>query len=296
MTNKIAQQNQERPIDILRRQIEQASQHFVALAKTKDEADRSRLVAEIIQVCKANPKLLLADRGSLFLAIGEAVAQGMSLNPLLGEAWLIPRNRRVKIGEKWESVLMVDFQPGYKGLVKLAYRSNVVDRIYTNVVYQGEKYIERGGLRPDIEHEIDHTKRTGKQENVLIAYAMADIRGGSHPPFESLGRHELMRIAESSGDPRKKEWSDVWTEHFVPMARKSAMIRLAKWLPRSDDLRQFHVAVERESMREAGKMPERMDELDGIRLPSADGSRLEELIHALPSTDEQDGEETQGEP
>ena len=52
------------------------------------------------------------------MALGNIAALGMSASPLLGEAWLIPRKG------------ICHFQVGYKGLVKLAHRSNLIDSIY----------------------------------------------------------------------------------------------------------------------------------------------------------------------
>jgi recombination protein RecT len=269
---------QPHPLDVLKRDIGSNIRFYGTLMKAGDE-ERARFIAEIIQAAKANPKIINAERGSLLLALGEAAAMGLSVNPSLGEAYLIPRNRSYKDkNDKWQKVLEVNFQPGYKGLVKLAYRSNLIDRIYTNVVYAGERYVETGGLEPNIVHEIDHDKRTGDAKDIVAAYAVVKLKGSTEPLFETLGKGALVRIAESSGDPRKKEWSDVWKDHFEPMARKSALIRLCKLLPRNDELRSLHMVVERDSMREVGKEPERLDALNGIRLPSADGSGLDALM------------------
>jgi len=177
----------------------------------------------------SNP-LLEATPASFRSAVREAAGFGYSLNPRLGEAYLIPRSG------------VVEMQSGYKGLNKLAWRSGILSSLHAECVYKGEPYKRFGGTeRPRIEHEPDDTgiKRTNKWPDILCAYATAFVGDSKHAIFQVAPRWRLS-LARGSGT------TDAWKGHPDAMCRKTALIMLASEMPRHDKLRDFHLAVERE--------------------------------------------------
>jgi phage RecT family recombinase len=212
------------------------------------EANESEIVrflteAEHVVTTSKNDKLLHADRRSLLVALGEAAAARLSINPTMGEAYLIPRKGKVA------------FQPGYKGLVRLAYRSGEIDSIHVDVAYEGERYVRTGGTAPGIEHTPDDSFRTGEFENIIGAYAVVWLKGSSRPLFRAITKATLTGAAEASGDPRDKKYSDVWRSHPEAMCFKTALIRVANMLPRSDKFRDFHLVSQRATLREVNVEP-----------------------------------------
>lgn len=267
------QQRQLSPIEVLTSNIDRAIKFFGAMMKA-DQAERSRFKAEVVQAVHANPKLLDVDRGSLMFAIGEAASAGLSVNPNLGEAWLIPRTRSFKVGDNWEKIYEANFQPGVRGVLKLAYRSNLIDSIFYDVAYDGEVYARTGGTSPGIEHEPDDEYRTGRHEDIIGAYAVVWLKGSSRPIFASLSRAQLITSAGRSGNPKKpKEWSNVWSDHFEEMAKKTVLIRVCKLLPRSDDLRPLLTVSQRDLVRDAGNEPPRLSALQGMEFEAAPQQR-----------------------
>lgn len=271
--------NQQPELARLKKDLAANGKLFTALLKATDQ-ELARFMAEAFQAIQANPKLLACNRGSLMMAIGEAASMGLSINPNLGEAWIIPRSGKA------------NFQIGYKGLLKLADRSNRIDWRSAEVVYRGEHYIRRGGTDPMIEHIPDDVDglRTGRAEDIVAAYAVVMLKGSTRPLFRAVSAAELQRTARSSGDPRNDDPSDVWIKFPEAMARKTALIRIASMLPHDDKLRAIHVAAEREGMREAGKAPPPLPGLEQLQA-SADHSS-DDLESMLADGDDRVDEES----
>lgn len=278
--NAPARPQQEHPLVRLKKDVASHGRTFAALLKA-DDKELHRYMAEVYQATAANPKLLEAHRGSLLQAIGEGAAMGLSINPNLGEAYLIPRSRNVGDRDNPKWVQWVYFQRGYKGLIKLAYRSGLIESIYADVVYRGEHYVRRGGTDPMIDHIPDDVdgKRTGDYEDIVAAYAVVWIKGSAKPLFRAVSRAELDKARSMSGngskskkrkvDNDKPNVSDTWVSHPEAMCRKTALIRISSVLPRHDALREFHMAAERDNMIEVGREVPNLPELEKLR-PLAD--------------------------
>jgi recombination protein RecT len=233
---------------ILRRDIHQQGKLFGTLLAT-DERGVAKFMASAFHAIRSNPKLLEAHRGSLLLALGEAAVFGLDVNPAMGECWLIPR------WDKNAGAKIVNFQLGYKGLMKLARRAGDV-RFHVDVVRKGDLFKQRGGTDPGIDHEpcFGHEPPNyDSDDSIVAAYAVAWEEGSKEPQFVVVRRAKLLQSRSRSGDPRNPDqWSDVWDDHFEAMCRKVAIARLSKLLTRADDLKH---AVNREEMRDAGKDP-----------------------------------------
>jgi phage RecT family recombinase len=223
---------------------------YKALMRGRKE-DTGRYLAEVKEVIAANPALLEAHRGSLHQGIATAASQGLSIVPVLGEAYLIPRRRNIGTYDRPVWADWVNFQIGYKGLVKLIHRSDVVDSLFTEVVYRGEDYVYRGGTDPKIEHTPNDEHRTRNWEDIVSAYAVIYIKGSSRPTFVVVSRQELEDVRDSTGT-KYKDCSDVWRDHPEAQSKKTALIRLAKLTPRGDKLRDFHMVAGAESALEGG--------------------------------------------
>ncbi len=221
------------------------------------ESELLRFLAEAEHVVSTSDKLMRANRQSLLIAIGEAAAARLSINPAMGESYLIPRRGQVC------------HQVGYKGLVRLMHRSGMIDSLHVDVVYKGEEYSRTGGTNPGIEHAPDDSKRTNKLEDIVGAYAVWWLVGSTRPIFRAITKATIIEAAEASGDPRNNNYSDVWRSHPEAMAWKTAISRGANQLPRSDRFRAFHLASSRAVLQDAGVTPEVTAGLEAIKPTAA---------------------------
>jgi phage RecT family recombinase len=224
------------------REIEADKEVLAGLLKARpDSPEFGQFVNEVqLAINKAYKKngdnpLLVASAASFRSSLREAAGFGYSLNPRMGECFLIPRS-----GE-------VELQHGYKGLNKLAWRSGILSALHSACVYKGEPYKHIGGTdNPRVEHEPDDLgdKRTNKWDDILCAYASAKVLGGTSSIYQVAVKWRL-RLARGNGT------TDAWKLHPDAMCRKTALLMLANEMPRSDKLREFHLAVAGELEREA---------------------------------------------
>lgn len=268
---------------VLKRDIHLDSNLFRALF-AGDETRANRFMAEAFAAIRRNPDLVKADRRSLILALGEAAVLDLSVDPVLGECWLIPRY------DKNFGCQVVNFQTGARGLIKLMHRGSApIDWIVARVVRRGEHFREIAGSDPKVEHEIPLDADVDESDAGIIgAYCAVMLRGSTRAITRVVRRSKLEEAAEKSGKPGTKEWSTIWKQHFEEMAIKTAIRRVAKHVPGADDAR---VALWREDERESGRQPPVFDQLRavaGAALPSAprqDGNSLDALVERKQQAD-----------
>lgn len=226
------------------------------LERMRDELEKALAkridVDQFIRVCATEfntggARMREADPLSFIAACVEAAQLGLSPNGALGECYLIPRKKNEKVNGEWRSRTIVSCQLGYPGLVKLARRGGDVLDVSAEVVHANDEFSVRLGTARGIEHTPWYCLGHADPGEIIAAYATAEIRGAAKPAFRVLARAELEDAARRSGNPKSDDWSDVWTEHFAAMARKTAVTRLCKLLPIPDAARE---AVNRDERRE----------------------------------------------
>jgi recombination protein RecT len=177
------------------------------------------------------PKLQECDPLSVANAMIQASELGLDLTPSLGEAYLIPRwNSKARVSE-------CTFQPGYRGLVKLARQSGDVLDIQADTVCDADEFRHGRNPRPYLIHEPAMSSRG----QVVAVYAVAYLRSGidSHAVMTV---EEIEAIRKRSASSGNGPWVTDWSE----MAKKTAVRRLVKMLPQSTQLQRAIEADEAE--------------------------------------------------
>ena len=178
----------------------------------------------LLTAANTNRDLFDCDPNS-FLAAGVAAAQlGLEPNDARGLAYLIPwkqGNRKI-----------VNFIIGYKGLMDLARRSGMVSTIQAFPVFKGDAFTYSLGLEPTLRH-VPHGGPEDP-EDLEFVYAIAKVNG--EPQFVVLTRAQVDATMASSPGARTKK--SPWTTHYVQMAMKTAIRRLATWLPQTVEMAQ----------------------------------------------------------
>lgn len=195
-----------------------------------------RLARVAITAISSNPRLLECTRESLALALIEAGQLGLEPHGVMGQAYLVPyHNGRLK---RYEA----QFQIGYRGLIELARRSGDVTKIEARVVREGDEFLYEYGLQPKLVHRPDPTS----QGEMTHVYAIAWLKD-AEPIFEVMTREEVERIRRRS----KAAGSGPWVTDYEAMARKTAVKRLAKYLPLSPEA---EAAIEADNRRDVGQI------------------------------------------
>lgn len=214
--------------------------------------DRLLKVAQI--AATTTPALAKCDVPSLVGAIGQCAQMGLEPNTVLGHAYLVPFNTKRKDAngqERWVNSVQVII--GYKGLIDLARRSGQIVSIAAHEVCENDHFELVYGL----DEKLNHTPAMGERGEVVGFYAVAKLKDGGYS-FEFMSVHQVREI-QAAADAKNKFPSKVWQQHFIEMGRKTAIRRLAKYLPLSVE---FQTAVALDNQADGGK-DQRLDTIDG---------------------------------
>ncbi len=217
---------------------EKESKQLVFAAQKQFEASNeykmnfNREAGFAIQLLVNNPTLLKCDADSVKFAVANVALTGITLNPALKYAYLIPRKSK----EGMKCVLDIS----YMGMIKILTDAGAVKNVDAGVLYQNDKYDFRRGNDPYFKHVPALSNRGAK----VGAYAIAFLRDGGFQ-FEILGCEEIEKIRATSEsykneDGRKFSPWETWEDE---MWKKSALKRLFKLLPKTNFSEQLIAAI-----------------------------------------------------
>lgn len=209
-----------KPIETVRAALEKMKPQFAAVLPKHVTPERLCRVA--LTAIQQTPKLLECDKTSLYGAIMRAAQLGLEPDGILGQAYLIPYAGKVQ------------FIPGYRGLIDLARRSGEVSNIIAKEVCEHDTFTV--DWASDI--PFHHTpKLDGDRGKITHFWALARFKdGGFH--WDYLTAQEVLTIRDqSSGWQSAKKYNKTaespWEKHYVEMGKKTAIRRIAKYLPMS---------------------------------------------------------------
>jgi recombination protein RecT len=180
--------------------------------------DPDRFLRLAVTTVRTTPGLQRCEPMSLLGAVMQAAQLGLEIDAR-GLAFLVPYRNECQ------------FQLGYQGMLELARRDGRVTSAYAYAVYEGDQFHYELGLNPTLSHvpsgdEPDDAK-------LRFAYAVAHLRD-AEPIFVVLSRGQIDRYRKRS--PAANAKSGPWVTDFESMCLKTAVRRLARWLPQSPDL------------------------------------------------------------
>jgi recombination protein RecT len=187
-----------------------------------DEEKARKFASALTYSVQKNPKLLDADRASLFNA-GMACAE-FKLYPsnVAGEAFIIPYKGKAQ------------FQLGYQGLITLLARAGFA--IHSEIVRKNDKFEYEGGLVPKLHHSYKPFQTAEERGEPVGAYATASTNGIAiyHKVMsaaEILGIKEFSQAKESEYSPwNGKNDPELW------MWKKTVIKQLAKLIPKTEEI------------------------------------------------------------
>lgn len=178
------------------------------------------------------PQLFECTRASVYGAIVQASQMGLEVNNGLGEAYLVPF--------KDHGVSKCQLIPGYRGFVKLARNTGQVGQVYARVRYMNDFFEITQGTSEEILHKpgLLEEDQVNDASCILGAYAVAHLLAGrgraTFPQFEVMQISQILAIkarSKSAGSSYSP-----WNTDFAEMCKKTAMRRLAKWIPLSANM------------------------------------------------------------
>lgn len=204
-------------IELLKKTITLAKQSF--LAADKDQVlDFAKEAGFAMQILKANDYLAKLDQDSIKDSIIQVALTGLTLNPALKFAYLIPRGGKCTL------------DISYIGMIKILTDAGTVKNIDAAVVYEGDDFEFIRGTNPSLYH-----KPNFKTQIKIGAYAVAYFRdGGSQAEF--LPKYEIEKISETSESLKNEKTAKYspWTKWSDEMWKKTVLKRMFKILPKTE--------------------------------------------------------------
>ena len=203
-----------------------------SFVKLTDEKTFKREIGFAIQIIKKSPYLQKCSAESVLESVYNISQTGLTLNPVLNYAYLIPR--------KGKCIL----EPGYQGLIKLATDSPSINSIEVHLVYQGDD-VEVDLASPEkVKKHIPYLITGNKQGDVVFGYSVATLADGTRH-IEIMSLKQILDVRECSesykhysAKQKKGEWAScVWISDAPEMYRKTIVKRHFKYLPKTEDTR-----------------------------------------------------------
>lgn len=184
-----------------------------------------------LDVARQNPD-------SLYTAISNVAAIGISLNPAMAFAYLVPR----KVNNQQSICLDIS----YRGLIKLATDTGIIKAMKAELVYENDKF-EYHGFHQAPDFAADPFGDRGELRGV---YAMALLADGN-VLVETMKIEDVNEIRDDSEAYKKAVerggWhfeNNVWVKYYTEMVKKTVIKRAYKTLPTSKGTEIMGKAIE----------------------------------------------------
>lgn len=195
---------------------------------------------------------------SIYLSALRSATLGLSLDPSLKEAWLVPYGKNLGTKERPNWVKEAQFQPHYKGLYKLAMRTGRYLHIHVGPVYEGQRVLqnpvtgvivvqEENGFigKPEASNPAytDITHRRRKDKKIIGWIGYYKMKNGAE-------KYVYMSVAEIDDHARKyvkdygnnPNWKD--KDKRETMEMKTVLRELLSWTDKSSKEEQaLHAAL-----------------------------------------------------
>ena len=188
-------------------------------AKSTDSSLLYKEVMYATRLVQDNYSLQSADVVTVARACIDIVLSGLTLNPVMQQAYLVPFKGKVAV------------MPSYRGLCHLAFTCGSVSQILAQIVYEKDTIIiDLADTVKPVTHQV--YLRSDKGE-MLGVYAQATLESGTKQA-EWMDTFEIQGIQDLSEGYKRKGAESIWGLHFGEMARKTVVKRLVKYLPKVD--------------------------------------------------------------
>ncbi|OPD36977.1 recombinase RecT [Clostridium botulinum] len=197
-----------------------------AVGKTMTPERFSRIALSLFN---GNPQFWEADTTSFLSALMQSAQCGLEPNTVLGEAYVIPyKNNKQGITE-------VNFQVGYKGILKMAFNTGEYEAIYAHEVRKGDEFEYEYGLHKTLVHKPADIP----SDEVTHYYAVYKLKNGGFDfvvwSKERVEHHarEFSKNYTYKGNVNK---NSVWAKNFDSMAKKTVLLDVLKYAPKSVEM------------------------------------------------------------
>jgi recombination protein RecT len=198
---------------------------------------------DAIQIIAGNDKLQKCTPASIVGAVITASRLGVSLDPNMKHSYLIPYGTHCQ------------FEVSYMGLIDVADRLGEI-RISAHEVFSNDVFEPKLGAKKELNHV---PVCFGERGEMIGVYAIAYYTDGTID-FETLDMAEIDKCRKVSKNPNGVPYK-TWTGE---MAKKSAIRRLYKRLPKNKGIAQINSYTEK---CDTGEDTSEFFDIEGVEVP-----------------------------
>lgn len=203
-----------------------------------------RMVRLALTAFRANPLLKKADASTFMAAVMQSSQLGLEPNTAMQEAFIIPRNNHGR--------MEATFQIGYRGILKLAHNTGQYQAIYAEQVYEEDRFEYELGLHKKLVHvPADLPKGEPK-----YYYAVYHLANGGYD-FKVWSKAKVHLHAQQFSAALKRKQSTPWKTNFDAMAKKTVLLDLLKFAPKSIEFSQ-QLAMDNTVRKDVDSEPEKV--------------------------------------
>lgn len=185
-----------------------------------------RMVKGLLATARRNPRVLECTQESVLNCMIICSSLGLEPGRPQGGMHLVPFKNK----GRYELTPI----PDYRGLIDLAYRSGMVDRIEARDVRSADTFDMAYGT----DSHITHKPAVGKDRGNLIGvYAVCHIKGADQSVFVWLSLQECHQFRDKSRGYQyaiqNGRTDTPWLTDETAMCLKTAVRRLATWIPQA---------------------------------------------------------------
>jgi recombination protein RecT len=178
-----------------------------------------KFIQVAVNAIAGNPDLEKSTPHSIIQSLLTAAEVGLFPGSAHGYAYLVPYYSNK------EKSFVCTYMLGYRGILALCHRSKEILKVEAHTVHQGDEFEISYGLDGKLWHKPEPWGERD-MKTLVGAYAIAYMQNGT-TIFETLNKGELAALRKRS----KGKGSSPWDTDTLAMCTKSAVRKLARWLP-----------------------------------------------------------------
>jgi recombination protein RecT len=250
----------------LLQEIDNLKPQFSEMAKAHGVVDFTRECLFAKQALEGNSflaSIAAANKQSLFNSILNVASIGISLNPALKRAYLVPRNQKI----------ILDIS--YMGLCHIAQESGSVLWVQAEMVFSNDEFIFNGmGEKPT--HKFNPFAKKEDRGEFIGAYCLAKTATGDYLTT-MMNAEEIDRIKEKSDGWKahiNKGKQTIWVTDFGEMAKKTVVKRASKMWPKNSRINSLDEAIEVDNQNDELPVEEKHDVNMPLKLETIEKIKL----------------------
>lgn len=203
--------------------IDESASKFKAIATAHNLVTWAEESQFALQAIQKNDKLAQCIPHTVQNAVINVAAVGLTLNPALGYAYLVPESEKLKEGGREQWVQCCNLRVSFKGLLKIATDSGSILWAKAEIVKSKDLFTYKGPCEIP-QHEME---AFGDRGDVVGVYCIAKTHQGDHLV-------DVMSAAEIAKIRAAAKQDGVWAKWPEEMAKKAILKRASKQWPKTD--------------------------------------------------------------